>query len=141
MLRPLLALALALPTTARADVFDRAAGLWGITDYEPLSCAANPHEVSFSADRRRAAFVWSEPMINYEGEWDTEGLYDVLGHGEDFIVLALDGESRRTRDGRPVVWVLRLIDGGSRYCWGRTDWPAETCIDRYARCPSPVPVS
>jgi hypothetical protein len=142
MRRALLALLLTLPCgPAGADVFDDAAGIWGLTDYQPLSCEENPHQVSFSPDHSRAFFVWQGPMINYEGEWDTEGDYDVIEAGADYLVLALDGESRRTHDGKPVVWVMRLLDGGTRYCWGRTDWPKSECIDRYARCPAPAPVS
>ena len=130
----LVSLALTLAaSTARADVFADASGTWGLTDYDPLSCQENPHEVSFSPDHARAFFIWSGPMMNYEGEWDTEGDYTVLETGPDYLVLALDGESRRTHDGKPVVWIMRLLDGGQRYCWGRTDWPEQDCIDRYAR--------
>lgn len=132
-------LSLALP--AAADVFDDAAGTWGVEGDTALSCAENPHHVGFSADRSRASFRWESTMINYEGEPDIEGLYTVLGHGADEIVLALDGESRRTRDGRPVVWILRLREGGARYCWGRTDWDPGQCIDGYVRCPEPQPTS
>lgn len=141
-MRWLILLLFLLPAPLQAQtVFDRAAGTWGLTDYAPLSCATNPHEVSFSADHGRALFRWDSPIVNYEGDWDLEGAYDVLGSGPDYIVLALDGESRRTREGEPVVWIMRLIDGDSRYCWGRTDWPTEDCIDRYARCPAPPPLS
>jgi hypothetical protein len=122
---------------AAADVFAEAAGTWGLPEDSALTCAANPHEISFNADRSRAAFRWRGPMINYQGQIDQEGLYSVLGHGADFIVLALDGETRRTHDGKPVIWVFRLRDHGLRYCWGRTDWPPGDCIDAYSRCPAP----
>jgi hypothetical protein len=130
---------LALPV--RADVFDLATGRWGLADDVELSCAINPHDVSFSQTRSRALFRWTEPMVNYEGEPDIEGAYSILDHGADFVVMALDGESRRTDNGKPVVWIMRLIEDGARYCWGRTDWPPEDCIDRYVRCPPPQPIS
>ena len=130
-----------MAASANADVFDEVAGHWGLVDDPELSCTANPHEIRFSPDRRRAEFSWERPMINYKGEADQVGGYDVLDRGADFVVLALDGEARRTHDDRPVVWILRLVDEGRRYCWGRTDWADGECIDRYVRCPPPAPVS
>jgi hypothetical protein len=132
---------LLLATPAAADVFDIATGRWGLADVPELSCAENPHDVSFSADRSRARFRWTGPMLNYEGDWDEEGTYTVLARGADHLVLALDGESRRSRSGAPVVWIMRLLDDGARYCWGRTDWDAADCVDRYIRCPAPEPTS
>lgn len=129
----------ALP--ARADVFDDAAGVWGLPGDAELSCQLNPHAVSFSEDRTRSTFRWEHLMTNYLDEPDQEGTYTVLDHGADFIVMALDGEQRQTAEGAPVVWIMRLREGGARYCWGRTDWPEEDCVDRYARCPAPTPIS
>jgi hypothetical protein len=140
-MRPLLLLLLLSASPARADVFDDASGLWGLPGDSELTCELNPHRVTFSADHARASFRWEGPMINYEGEVDQEGAYSVLDHGADYLVLALDGESRRSADGEPVVWIMRLLQGGARYCWGRTDWPEDECVDRYARCPAPTPTS
>lgn len=136
--------ALSLSATAlaaRADVFDLASGTWGLIDHEDLSCAVNPHRISFSADQDRALFLWDHPMLAYDGEWRREGGYRVLSHDAQSITMALDGELRLTEAGEPVVWVLRLLAGGTRYCWGRKDWPEDRCIDRYIRCPGAVPVS
>ncbi|MCR8724041.1 hypothetical protein [Frigidibacter sp. ROC022] len=134
-----LLLCAALP--AHADVFDDASGLWGLTGDDELTCQLNPHRVTFFDDNKRASFRWEHLMTNYLGEPDQEGFYTVLDHGDDYIVLALDGEQRRTLEDAPVVWIMRLSEGGGRYCWGRTDWPAEDCLDGYARCPAPVPIS
>ena len=132
---------LLLAVPAWADVFDDAAGTWGLPADAELTCALNPHVIAFSGDHARASFRWHGPMINYLGEVDQEGDYTVMAHGPDWIRLALDGEARRTVAGDPVVWIFRLRDAGARYCWGRTDWPADACIDRYARCPEPPPIS
>lgn len=126
---------------AAADVFDRTAGLWGLEDDPELSCEANPHEIRFSADRRRAEFLWQHPIVTYTGAPGLAGRYTVLGQGPDRITLALDGEERRTGDGAPVVWILRLQAEGQRYCWGRADWPEDLCIDHYIRCAPPAPLS
>ena len=130
-----------LGAPAQADIFDQISGTWGLTDRSELSCAENPHRISFTPERSRARFVWEQPMLSYTGEWLTEGGYDVISHDETSVTMALDGEQRLTGDGAPVVWILRLLDEGNRYCWGRTDWAEEDCIDRYMRCPAPVPVS
>lgn len=140
-MRPLLLILALLAFPARADVFDLASGLWGLPGDAELTCALNPHRVTFSPDRARASFRWDGPMINYEGEVDQEGTYSVLDHGEDYLVLALDGESRLTQDGVPVVWIMRLRPDGSGYCWGRTDWAEEVCVDLYRRCPAPPAIS
>ncbi len=131
---------LALPAQAQT-IFDRMTGDWALPFTEGMTCAENPHSLTFSADRRRAFFRWTGPMINYRGEVDQAGDYTVLNHDDGGITMALEGETRVTEAGDPVVWILRPANGVDGYCWGRTDWPGGRCVALHVRCRGATPIS
>jgi hypothetical protein len=121
---------------ARAEtIFDRMSAAWGSAYSAEDSCRENPHAIAFSADFGRASFTWDQPITGYDGSIRKTADYTVLDHAADRITMALDGESRLTDAGVPVVWVLRLVQNGGAYCWGRTDWPSEACVALHLRCP------
>ena len=124
------------------DIFAHlAANRWAFPNVQDMQCDENPHSVSFDADRTRASFDWQGPMINYLGEVDQQGTYDVIDSDATSITMYLHGEARRTEDGRPVIWILRLIEGGDAYCWDRTDWDPPRCTHLHVRCEPPAPIS
>lgn len=125
---------------ARADIFDDLAGSYGTAFREDLSCARAPHRVSFSADRRRAHFELSSEISDYQGQPRRRADYTVLGLGAEGIEMVLDGETRLTAEGRPVIWVLRKAAGIDGYCWGRTDWPRGKCQHLNLRCKDDLPL-
>jgi hypothetical protein len=137
-LLPLLLICAAVPalgqTAPAADVFDRLTGAFGTPFGGVDTCRDNPHSVRFSADRTRVAFRWGGDIRDYRGEWRAAADYSVLGHDDTGITMALDGETRLTDAGNPVVWILRPVKGLDGYCWGRTDWPLLRCIAVNVRC-------
>lgn len=134
---PLLALLLCAAGPAAAQsVFDRAAGLYGDATDPALSCAANPHELSFIDSPPHAFFTWAEPAPDAQGRMRRVDRYDLEGVTDTTLLLELEGSPERTADGRRPVWILRLtVDG---YCWGRQDWPLIRCERPQLRCDQPV---
>jgi hypothetical protein len=140
-MRSLLCLLLLIaPAPARADIFDDLSGSYGTAFREDLSCARAPHRVSFSSDRRRAHFVLSSEISDYQGQPRRRADYTVLGLDAEGIEMVLDGETRLTAEGRPVIWVLRKAAGIDGYCWGRTDWPPGRCQHLNLRCKDDLPL-
>lgn len=137
----LLCLALMLAAApARADIFDDLSGRFGST-FSPNTCARNPHRVAFDASRSRAHFVWDQPITDFRGEERLEGSYEVLGHDDSSVTMRIEGETRLTDDGAPVIWIMRRVAALDGYCWGRTDWPAGRCENVTIRCPEVAPTS
>ncbi|MGL4309548.1 MAG: hypothetical protein ACRCSU_03590 [Paracoccaceae bacterium] len=137
-----LVIAVFCPQAAPAQtVFEDFTGTWSWPDETGNACSFPTHSIAFSPDRRFAYFHWEAPIINYENEQDQDARYRVIAHDGASVTLALDGESRRTRDGMPVVWILRGMDDFSAYCWGRTDWPAAQCESIHLRCVAPPATS
>ncbi|MGR3796010.1 hypothetical protein [Vannielia sp. SX4] len=143
--------ALALPSVGQsgppelpADIFAHlTANRWAFPDVAEMHCDENPHTITFNEERTKSWFDWQGPMINYLGETDQQGSYDVLESDpeEGTITMYLHGEQRMTDEGSPVVWILRLIDGGEAYCWDRTDWSPPRCTHLHIRCQPPAPIS
>ena len=55
--------------------------------------------------------------------------------------IQFDGEDILTSSGAIVVWEFRTLTNPDRYCWHRTDWPADMCVNMVQRCEEPVPIS
>lgn len=115
-------------------------GTWGYSGDQNASCHKNPHRIRFSADRTRVEFVWSAPVTSYLNIQEPSFDYTVISQDNNGIVMAMDGETRRTPDGDLVVWVLKILPD-NMYCWGRTDWPSTGCIAINIRCPDLPPLS
>lgn len=141
LLLPCLALALAAPATAGADVFARAAGLYGSAVDPTQSCQSNPHRLSFMASPPHAIFTWAHPAESPSGDLRDRARYDILGADEGSLTLRLEDDPARTADGGHPIWVLRLTQDPAGYCWGRTDWPVVRCIDPAVRCDDSAPTS
>ncbi|MFN0115605.1 MAG: hypothetical protein ACKVPY_13105 [Paracoccaceae bacterium] len=131
-----LCLALAAGPAAAAPVPDGVAGLYGDAADRALSCAENPHELSFLPSPPHAFLIWSKPAMDASGRLRTGERYDLLEARQGELVLRLEGESRRTDDGGLPIWIMRFTAEG--YCWGRTDWPVVRCERPQVRCWQPV---
>lgn len=132
--------ALTTPVFAQDIFADFERGTWGYSGNQDASCHRNPHTIRFSQDHTRVEFVWSTPMTDYLKNQRISGNYTVISHDNDGIVMAMDGETRRTPEGELVVWVLKMLPE-NMYCWGRTDWPSTGCIAIHIRCPDLPPLS
>ena len=140
--RALLALLIfANPALAEGDVFQSLSGTYGPLFSPTLSCKLNPHRISFYDNNQRARFDWQAEIVGYNEKRLKTAEYTVVGTSALGIILALDGESRLTDAGEPVVWILRPVQGLAGYCWGRTDWPELRCIATHIRCEDAAPTS
>lgn len=126
---------------AEDAAFAQFGGNWGAGYSADLSCAVNPHRITFTADHQAATFTWDRPITAYDGTVASTFHYSVISSTPDRITMAIDNESRLTADGIPVVWILRLVMAGRAYCWGRTDWAPEQCVATHFRCPGETPSS
>jgi hypothetical protein len=60
--------------------------------------------------------------------------YRVL-QSEPNLRMVIEGETRKTAAGEPVVWDLVLLSN-DQFCWHRTDWSPGACTKAIVRCPS-----
>jgi hypothetical protein len=129
------------PVTAMAesDLQSQLTGTFGMPDNPDFTCAVNPITIAFSADGRVMTSTMDASIIDYEGNVRISGDYAVRGTDAGGLALALEGESRLTAAGDPVVWVLRPTPDG--FCWGRTDWADGDCESYHVRCGDAAPLS
>jgi hypothetical protein len=114
-------------------VYSALSGQWGWTSDHARSCARNPHTLAFSADRHFMILRHRAPIKAFDGNERSEAYYRVLQSSSHTITLGLEGETRLQRDGRPVLWELRLLSE-SAYCWHRTDKSERSCSPPIVRC-------
>lgn len=131
----------AAPALAEEDPFFRLSGTFGRPFTADSDCQTNPHTVRFLQGNHRARFEWPNLVEDYEGKPRVFAEYSVQGLDGNGIIMALDGESRLTEAGEPVVWIMRPVARPDGYCWGRTDWPAARCIAVTLRCKGDAPSS
>ena len=111
-------------------------GRWDWENAEDL-CNASPMTVSIAADRKSVIFV--TPPDSAGGKPDTT-TYKVTQAGDQVLTWApfairmeIEGEERRTEDGKPVVWDL-AFGTRDRFYWHRTDWPKGNTTRGNVRC-------
>lgn len=144
-MRPLhpLALCLALcgiPAGAQS-LADPWTGLWGSVADPALSCATNPHRIDLMDSPPHAFLTWARPRIDADGQVSREATFDILQAGPGTLTLRREGRREVTETGQPLFRILRLTEGGARYCWGRSDWPVVRCEDHQERCDAVAPSS
>ncbi len=64
--------------------------------------------------------------------------YKVLKVEGNVMTMFVEGETRKTASGDPVVWSLVLVDD-NRYYWRRTDWEAGSGTSHVLRCQAANP--
>ncbi len=107
-------------------------GDWGWEESEELGCGQNSQTLTFTKDRKVM-------LLKHKEASATQGIpaeavrYRVL-QAEPTLRMAIEGETRRTPAGEPVVWDLIMITA-DRYCWHRTDWALDACTSAVVRCP------
>ena len=112
---------------ASDDIYARLTGEWGSQAH---TCEANPHVISFSADKRLAVFTyryppdvphkWSGLAIERQSpEYATGNTisFDVLDDGANWIALRRVGETSLDRLGKPRTWKLSLTKDKNGYRW------------------------
>jgi hypothetical protein len=107
-------------------------GTWGWTIANGFGCDENPHDIEFSADRKSMFYSVQDPVESPTGEIVKTIQYHILDTSPH-LRMRIEGETRTTPAGDPVVWDLILISP-DRYCWHRTDWPVGACTANIERC-------
>lgn len=129
------------PALADIDMLQRLTGVYG--DPHPVfeSCKGTVQHLNFSNQYQRGAVeVWvddvgPEPFIALNLN------FTVQGTTPQGVEILFDGEEFHTATGAFVVWEFRPLASPERYCWHRTDWPADRCINTVQRCEPEVPIS
>ena len=137
----ILALLTAAPALADGGIFSRLEGVYGAAEDEELSCATNPHRLSFTQSPPHAVLKWKEEWVQSSGLLSDIAVYDLIQVTDTEVVMRLEGEHRRTDAGDRVIWVMRPNEDFTGYCWGRTDWPVVRCVWPQVRCPNEAPTS
>ncbi len=73
-------------------------------------------------------------------EFEELVVYRVHKYGPNSITMEIDGETRMTNEGIPVVWELRFA-GPDALCWRATHWSFFDCSAFLVRCPEVSPTS
>jgi len=116
-----------------ASIFTRVAGTWAYLDKSgKVDCKSN-ETISFSRDLSVATFKSTEPYIMGDGSKSDTVTYKVLHAQGNVITMFINGETRTTEGGDPVVWSLVLLDAQT-FVWRRTDWPAGDSTNPRIRC-------
>jgi len=145
---PRAALVLALPIAAAAvmayrsytrpyappggNPFVVAEGRWAWTTTDS-GCTNAWHRIAFSPDHTVMTITSSKPYKMPDGTLDSVTVYDIQASGPGWIRGAIRGETRKTPDGRLVVWDL-VLRSADRYAWHRTDWFRGGYTAQIARC-------
>ena len=100
----------------------------------------NPHEISFTPDRRTLILTFRRPPELADGlkpdpHQPLQVRYEVREHSRRSlrVFLVQPPEARRTHQGRLVVWDLVLF-GRDTYRWRQTDWPTGEYTRQVVRC-------
>ena len=118
------------PTIDRPSIFSTLTGKWDADN--PPTCESY-RAISFSDDGKTMTATY--PDTGYASEADARNKFDyeILDVSESWLRMALQNEQRLDADGKPVVWILKLVDENT-FCWGRDDWQPDECTPPRFRC-------
>jgi hypothetical protein len=74
-----------------------------------------------------------KPVMGSHGEVESEARYRIVSQSGSALRMQMEGETRETDGGSPVVWDL-VMRSEDEYCWRRTDWPYRACTAPIRRC-------
>lgn len=111
-------------------IFSTLTGTW---DDEDSSTCELSRAISFSDDGKLMIATYLDIGYTSESDGRKQFIYDVLAVSESAVTVVLENEERLDANGDPVVWIVRLIDENT-FCWGREDWPDDSCTPPRMRC-------
>jgi hypothetical protein len=114
-------------------IFAKVQSTWGAEEQSIYSCNREPHNITFSPDFSTALFKVPKPIPMADGTVRDTIVYKVLKAEGNVLTMFVDGETRKTPSGDPVVWSLVLVDD-NRYYWRRTDWSPGAGTSPVVRC-------
>lgn len=111
------------------QMFELLAGKWIFAD---MTCA-EPYTVTISADRKSIKFQYAKPQKWDDGTEHDSFVYNVLEVGKYFIRTQIEGEKRKTDDGKTVTWDFMFLSP-DEFVWHRTDWEGLNSTNSVTRC-------
>jgi hypothetical protein len=125
------AAALALPPAMQIT-----AGVWDWSG-DSLTCRRNPHTISFTPDT-------AVMVVRYRTKPDSTGKleyrYRIARYSDHTVTGQIEGEQRRNKDGKPVVWDL-ILTGPNSYRWRDADGNPQAVTRAIVRCGDSQPLS
>lgn len=125
------------PATAR-DTIAVIAGTWDWAD-RPGRCQDNPQTIAVSADEKRLTLTYRKPVNSFDGTPRKSATYRVFEVHPGWLRTQMEGETRKTPKGDPVVWDIIFVPSADKFCWHRTDWSGGACTKYLERCPGLAP--
>ena len=120
------------PTPEGELFLERLRGTWGAVVDGKLDCK-DSQTISFAADRTTAIFSSPYGFTNSKGSEVDTITYKILSIRDNAITMFLNGESRTTAGGDPIVWTLILFQPNA-FVWRQTDWPVGHATTARMRC-------
>ena len=111
------------------QMFELLAGKWIFAD---MTCA-EPYTVTVSSDRKSIKFQYAKPQKWSDGTEHDSFVYNVLEVGKYFIRTQIEGEKRKTDDGKTVGWDFMFLSP-DEFVWHRTDWQGLNSTKSVTRC-------
>lgn len=109
-------------------------GTWVWSNTES-TCESGAQKYVISGDGSQVFVSITGSTIALDETTQAERLvYDIIREAPRVMRMKIIGESRKTDDGKVVVWDLVLKSKDS-FCWHRTDWPNEACTRVLNKCP------
>ena len=110
------------------DVFTLFSGEWGNSNEH--SCSKNAHRISFTDGGKKAVFEYQHPPIassdvsylpiesqSPEVSTDDTIVFNVLDHGDTWLILRRENETRRGTNGQLQAWKIYLSRDQREYRW------------------------
>ncbi|MDB5658766.1 MAG: hypothetical protein JWS10_1381 [Cypionkella sp.] len=129
------------PAFADVNMFQRLSGIYGDPHPDGADCTQAVQRLTFADQNTRGDLqVVSDPQgPNMHVSLDLP--FTVLHPTQRGIEIRFDDEEILTPNGTLVVWEFRPLKAPNRYCWHRTDWPTDRCINMVQFCEAEVPMS
>jgi len=127
----------------KLSVYGLAEGTWDFA-HGDSTCLGNRHTISFSPDRKDMLLTFEQPVDSAASQRVFRYRITAAGSGIlpdlPFVIRAkMEGETRKTDSGEPVVWDL-VMATENRYHWHRTDWPGVGVTGAIVRCDGTQPL-
>jgi hypothetical protein len=120
-------LALVAGAARAADATSDLQGVWGWDFSDDMTCAANPHRITFDPVANILTFQWQKSVTNADGTTSIAEEFDIVSTTANRI------EMIRHRDG--FRGVLMLAADGKTYAFGAANPEADPSFEfPYVRC-------
>lgn len=111
------------------QMFQLLDGRWIFND---MTCA-EPYTVKVSANRKSIKFQYAKPQKWADGTEHDSFVYNVMETGDYFIRTQIEGEARKSDDGKPIGWDFLFLSS-DEFVWHRTDWQGLNSTKSVKRC-------